>query len=138
MHVNILSHANSKNIITKYNGAKMAILNNWCVLCSGGKYFFAARDVSEHPLIPHGPIITSVIVDGKVGEGEIVKTQSGTIYKLGTPLPADDDCEFAKPLLVERVGRYFAKNDSALSLQQLEQLLALIDKVLSSRKYNIM
>lgn len=115
----------------------MAILNNWCVLCSGGKYFFAARDVAEHPLIPHGPIITSVIVDGKISEGEIVQTQSGTIYKLGAPLPVDDDCEFAKPLLVERAARYFAKHNSALSLEQLEKLLDLIDKVLSSRKYSI-
>lgn len=115
----------------------MAILNNWCVLCSDGKYFFAARDVAEHTLIPHGPIITSVIVDGKISEGEIVKTQSGTIYKLGTPLPIDDDCDFAKPLLIERAGRYFAKYNASLSLEQLEKLLVLIDKVLSSRKYTI-
>lgn len=109
-------------------------LDNWRVLYAAGKPFLAALDVSEHPFIAHGPIITSPIVSGEPKPGETVVTQSGTNYMLGTELPKDDDCEFARPYLIERVSRNLAKAGQSLKLEQLGELNALIDRVLAGEE----
>ena len=67
------------------------ILENWRVLYSAGTPFLAALDVSGHPFIAHGPIITSPIVSGEPKQGETVVTKSGTNYTLGAELSEDDD-----------------------------------------------
>ncbi|MDO9582187.1 MAG: hypothetical protein Q7J24_03595 [Desulfomicrobium sp.] len=110
------------------------ILENWRVLYSAGTPFLAALDVSGHPFIAHGPIITSPIVCGEPKQGETVVTKSGTNYLLGTELPKDDDCEFARPYLIERVSRNLAKAGQYLKLQQLDELNALIDRVLAGER----
>lgn len=109
-------------------------LDNWRVLYAAGKPFLAALDVSGHPLIAHGPIITSPIVSGEPKQGETVVTKSGTNYTLGTELPKNNDCEFARPYLIERVSRNFAKVGQSLKLQQLDELNALIDRVLAGER----
>jgi hypothetical protein len=112
----------------------MAILNKWRVLYANNKPFLAALDVSGHMHIPLGPIITSVIVEGDVVECGTVKTASGTVYHLQKPLPEDQDCEFARNLLIERVSRNFAKQGKMLKLEQLEELFTLIDRILSGER----
>ena len=109
-------------------------LENWRVLYSAGMPFLAALDVFGHPHIAHGPIITSVIVSGEARIGETVTTKSGTNYKLGAELSADDDCEFARPYLIERASRYFQKQGQSLKLDQLDELNALIDRVLAGER----
>lgn len=112
----------------------MAILNNWRVLYASNKPFLAALDVSEHMHIPHGPIITSVVVEGEAVEGGTVKTASGTVYHLQKALPEDQDCEFARNLLVERVSRNLAKQGKMLKLEQLGELFTLIDRILAGER----
>ena len=112
----------------------MAILNNWRLLYASNKPFLAAREVSGHMYIPHGPIITSVIVEGDAVESGTVKTASGSVYHLEKPLPEDEDCEFARNLLVERVSRNFAKQGKMLKLEQLDELFILIDRILSGER----
>lgn len=109
-------------------------LENWRVLYSTGMPFLAALDVFGHPHIAHGPIITSIIVSGEVKTGETIITKSGTNYILGVELSADDDCEFARPYLIERVSRYFQKQGQSLKLEQFDELNALIDRVLAGER----
>jgi hypothetical protein len=112
----------------------MAILNNWRLLYASNKPFLAALEVSGHIYIPHGPIITSVIVEGDVVAGGTVKTASGTVYHLQEPLSEDEDCEFARNLLIERVSKNFAKQGTMLKLEQLDELFTLIDQILSGER----
>ncbi len=108
----------------------MAKIDNWRVISIGDKQILVALDVEGHPFIEHGPIITSVIVSGKFETGEIVITKSGTNYMLGTKLPADQDCEFARPYLIARASRNLQKYGQNLKLEQLDELNRVIDKVL--------
>jgi hypothetical protein len=119
------------NIMDK---SSTTFLDNWRVLYAAGKPFLAALDVSGHPFIAHGPIITSPIVSGEPKPGETVVTKSGTNYLLGTELPKDDDCEFARPYLIVRVSRNLAKAGQSLKLEQLGELNALIDRVLAGER----
>jgi len=112
-------------------------LENWRVLYSAGMPFLAALDVFGHPHIAHGPIITSIIVSGEVKTGETIITKSGTNYVLGVELSADNDCEFARPYLIERVSRNFAKQGQSLRLEQLDELNALIDRVLAGERCQV-
>jgi len=111
----------------------MAKLNRWRVLYISDKPFLTAVDVKGHPYIPTGPILTSQVVLGDLVQGGIVQTKTGTTYELEEPLPQDEDCEFARALLVERVSRNFNKQGKVLTLSQLEQLFQIIDKILTNQ-----
>ncbi len=87
----------------------MPTLNYWKVFYAGNAPFLAALHVTKHKYIASGPIITSEIVEGKAIQNGVVKTKTGTIYVLETPLPENNDCEFARGLLFERASRYFEK-----------------------------
>jgi len=126
--------ANINTTMQAMNNQHMTVLENWRVLYSAGKPFLAALEVFGHPHIAHGPIITSVIVSGEARIGETVTTKSGTNYKLGAELSADDDCEFARPYLIERASRYFQKQGQSLKLEQFDELNALIDRVLAGER----
>ena len=112
----------------------MPKIDNWRVLYANNKPFLAAINVQGHPYISSGPIITSEIMTGEAIEGAVVQTKSGTLYTLGTPLPEDEDCEFARGLLVERVGQNLAKQGQTLQLDQLEKVMLMIDEVLETNK----
>jgi hypothetical protein len=112
----------------------MPKIDNWRVLYANDKPFLAAQYVQGHPYVPSGPIITSEVVAGEAVEGEVVQTKSGTLYTLGTPLPEDEDCEFARGLLAERVSLNLAKQGQTLHLDQLDKLMAMIDEVLETNK----
>lgn len=73
-------------------------------------------------------------MQGDFRVGETVISKSKTRYTLDAPLDDADDCEFARPLLIERVSRNFIKNNSMLKLEQFEQLNSLIDKMLTGQK----
>jgi len=109
----------------------MATLNNWRVLYANQKPFLTAIDVCGHRYIPHGPIITSEIVAGELVQGGTIQTKSGSIYTLETPLSSDDDCEFARGLLIERVSRSLEKQGRMLKFEDLEKLNSIIDRVLA-------
>jgi hypothetical protein len=111
----------------------MAILNNWRPLSAGSEIFLAALVVKDHPYIAHGPIITSIVVSGKISSGETIITQSGTIYILEEELPQDQSCEFARPYLIERASRYFNKYGQTLTLDQFNELNLLIDKIIDEK-----
>lgn len=108
----------------------MPTIDNWRVISIGDKQILVALDVEGHPYIEHGPIITSVIVSGKFETGEIVITKSGTSYMLGTKLPPDLDCEFARPYLIVRASKNLQKCGQNLKLEQLDELNRIIDKIL--------
>lgn len=110
----------------------MATLNKWRALNINGKLFLTAIYVKGHPNILTGPILTSQVVLGDLVQGGTVQTISGTTYKLEEPLPQDEDCEFARGLLVERVSRNFNKQGKVLTLDELEALFKIIDKILAS------
>jgi hypothetical protein len=120
--------------IQTMNSQPKVKLENWRVLYSAGMPFLAALDVFGHPHIAHGPIITSVIVSGEARIGETVITKSGTNYVLGAELPKDDNCDFARPYLIERVSRNFAKQGKSLKLDQLDELNALINRILAGER----
>jgi len=126
--------SNIETTIQTMNSQPKVKLENWRVLYSAGMPFLAALDVFGHPHIAHGPIITSIIVSGEVKTGETIITKSGTNYILGVELPPDNDCEFARPYLIERASRYFQKQGRSLKLDQLDELNALIDRVLAGEK----
>ena len=111
----------------------MATINKWRVLKINGKLFLTAIYVTGHQHITSGPILTSEVVAGDLIQGGSVQTKSGTIYKLEEPLPQDEDCEFAKGLLVERVSRNFNKQGKVLPLAELETLLQIIDRILAGK-----
>ena len=112
----------------------MPTLKYWRVLYVDSKPMLAALEVYGHPYIPCGPIITNTVVQGQFAEGETVITKSGTNYTLDAQLDESDDCEFARPLLIERVSKNLIKNNSMLKLEQLDQLNLLIDKILAGEK----
>ena len=112
----------------------MATLKYWRVLYADNKPMLAALEVYGHPYITSGPIITSTIMQGDFETGETVISKSGTNYTLDTPLDSNDDCEFARPLLIERVSKNFIKNNKMLKLGQLDQLNSLIDKMLTGER----
>lgn len=112
----------------------MPTLKYWRVLYADNKPFLAALHVNGHKYIASGPIITSVIVEGEAIEDGVIKTKTGTIYTLETPLSENMDCEFARDLLIERAIRYFEKKGTTLKLDQLEELNSHIDKILASPK----
>lgn len=109
----------------------MAVLNNWRVIQVGENRFVAALEVFGHKYILNGPIITSIIVEGDLREGGIVRTKSGSTYLLRSPLPKDESCEFARYLLVERVSRYFNSQGKTLRLEDLETLERIIDTIIA-------
>lgn len=111
-----------------------AKLDRWRTLFVGKKPFLAALHVYEHPRIAQGPIITSNVVEGELIEGGVVRTKSGTIYKLLTPLEKEHDCEFARGLLVERASVYFINNGKCLKIEDLNELYKRIDVILSGVK----
>lgn len=108
----------------------MATLKNWRVIYINEKGFLIAHTVEGHPSITSGPILTSEVVMGKLSQGEMIQTKSGTTYILEEPLPEEEDVEFARPLLIARVSRNFQKNSMSLKLEHLEQLNSIIDKIL--------
>lgn len=110
----------------------MPKIDNWRVLYANDKPFLAAIDVRGHPYIASGPIITSEIWDGEAAEGKVVRTKSGTEYTLGTPLPEDEDCEFARGLLIQRVSQNLNAQGQTLRLDQLEKLMPIIDEILKT------
>ena len=73
-------------------------------------------------------------MQGDFEAGGTVISKSGTNYIFDTPFDDDDDCEFARPLLIERVSRDFVKNNTMLKIGQLDQLNSLIDKMLTSER----
>lgn len=110
----------------------MPTIDNWRVLYANDKPFLAAIDVRGHPYIASGPIITSEIMDGEAAEGNVVRTKSGTEYTLGVPLPEDEDCEFARGLLIQRVSQNLNAQGQTLRLDQLEKLMPVIDEILKT------
>lgn len=112
----------------------MAILNKWRVLFINDKMFLTAVYVHGHRYITSGPILTSEVIKGELVQGGKVQTKSGSIYVLEEPLPEEEDCEFARNLLVERVSRNFEKNGWVLKLEQLEQLFQIIDRILADER----
>ena len=112
----------------------MATLNRWRVLYISEKPFLTAVDVKGHPYILSGPILTSQVIDGNLIQGGTVRTKSGTIYELENQLPENEDCEFARGLLVERVSRNFNKEGKVLKLEDLETLYKIIDKILATQE----
>lgn len=112
----------------------MAILKNWRPLSVNNELFLAALEVRDHPYIAHGPIITSVVVTGKIAPGETIITKSGTVYILEEELPHDQSCEFARPYLIERASRYLNKFGRTLTLDQFNELNILIDKIIDGKK----
>ena len=111
----------------------MAVLNNWRVIQIGENRFLAALEIFGHNYIHSGPIITSIIVDGDLCEGGVVRTKSGSIYTLKSPLPENENCEFARYLLVERASRYFNSQGKTLRLEDLEALERIIDTIISKK-----
>lgn len=109
----------------------MAVLKNWRVLCIGDNRILAALEVFGHKYIDHGPIITSNIVEGDLREGGIVRTKSGSTYLLKTPLSTNEDCEFARCLLVERVSRAFQSQGKILRFEDMEALNRIIDTIIA-------
>lgn len=112
----------------------MPKIDNWRVLYANDSPFLAAIDVRGHPYVASGPIITSEIVEGEAIEGNVVRTKSGTEYTLGTPLPEDEDCEFARGLLIQRASQNLNAQGQTLRLDQLEELMPIIDEVLNRRQ----
>lgn len=115
----------------------MATINKWRVLNINGKLFLTAIYVTGHQHITSGPILTSEIVTGDLVQGGSAQTKSGTMYYLEEPLPGNEDCDFVRNLLVERVSRNFEKEGKILKLDQLDELFRLIDKILAVNKCNI-
>ena len=111
----------------------MAFLDRWRVLQADGKPFLAALVVRGHPTIHNGPIITSTVAAGEVAPGNTVRTKSGTSYTLGAPLPEDEDCEFARGLLFERVSINLERCGRSMRLEDMGQINQLIDEVLGTR-----
>ncbi len=114
----------------------MAVLNNWRVLQIGENRFLAALEVFGHKYIHSGPIIISNIVDGDLHEGGIVRTKSGNTYLLKSPLPENENCEFARYLLVERASRYFVSQGKMLRLEDIETLDRIIDTIMAGKCIN--
>lgn len=112
----------------------MAKLKYWRVLHVDNKAILAALEVTGHPYIESGPIITSPIVEGHFAVGETVISKSGTNYTLDTPLDDNDDCEFARALLISKVSANFIKKNKMLEFEQLENLNSVIDIVLTGKK----
>lgn len=112
----------------------MPTLKYWRVLYSDNKAMLAALEVTGHPYIECGPIVTSTVIQGQFGVGETVTTNSGTNYTLDAQLDESDDCEFARPFLIARVSKDFIKKNKMLKFEQLEQLNSLIDKMLTGEK----
>ena len=111
----------------------MAVLNNWRVIQVGENSFLAALEVFGHKYILNGPIITSTIVDGDLHEGGIVRTKSGSTYLLKSQLPKDENCEFARHLLVERVSRYFNSQGKVLNFEDFKALDRIIDSIIAGK-----
>jgi len=109
----------------------MIIINNWRVLYVGETKFFAALEVFNHRYIERGPIITSNIVEGNLCEGGVVRTKSGSTYMLGVPLPENENCEFVRYLLIERVSRAFHSQGKPLRLEDMEVLNGIIDTIIA-------
>ncbi|MBU4525265.1 MAG: hypothetical protein KUA37_06820 [Desulfomicrobium sp.] len=108
----------------------MPTLKNWRIICISEKQFLVAHDVSGHPLIEKGPILTSEVVKGDLKEGGSAVTKSGTIYDLHESLPEKEDCEFARDLLMIRVFRAFNMQNRSLTLDDLKKLDSIIDKII--------
>ena len=114
----------------------MPYLHHWRVLyAEQDKPFLAARICSNHPTIigSPSPLITSQIPHGSVKEGDVVISKSGTQYHLGAPLPADDDCEFARSLLMGRCYKNAAQDNNPLHISHLDQVNELITDILTGQ-----
>jgi hypothetical protein len=93
-----------------------------------------ALDFTKDPYISNRPIITSDIVEGHVTQGGVIKTKSGSIYVLESPLPESNDCEFARGLLIERANQYFEMQGWALNFDHFKKLNSIIDRIIAGEK----
>lgn len=111
----------------------MPVLSKWRIILISGKRFLVAHIVSGHPSIDSGPILTSEVIEGELNEGGSAKTKTGSIYYLLEPLPEDEDCEFARELLMQRVFSAFNMQNRSLTFDDLRALDLLIDKIVCSK-----
>ncbi|WP_147820167.1 hypothetical protein [Salidesulfovibrio onnuriiensis] len=115
----------------------MPHLHHWRVLyAEPQKPFLAARVCTSFPSAVDNPCprITSQIPHGDVQEGDTIISKSGTSYHLGEPLPSDDDCEFARGLLLQRCGKNAEAEGRILSVYQLEEACKLITEILTGEE----
>ena len=114
----------------------MPHLHHWRVLyAEPDKPFLAARICSHHPSIigTPSPLITSQIPHGDVREGDTIISKSGTSYHLGEPLPSEDDCEFARGLLMYRCSKNAEAEGMILSVPHFEEANEIITEMLTGK-----